>query len=318
MSYPSIKKIFSILKLVFGILIIIFLFSYIDAGKVFDIITSINLNYLFVIIIFWIVNQLLLTLRWQFLLRPLGYKIRFYPIFLTTLSGKFIDSIAPGGYGVDVMRYWDLSRFSGEKLKPVISIFIDRFFGLTGCIAIGMLAILPVSMYVNDNKIVYQLLGFYGLIVVIILIFLIVNLIPHFKKKTNFLYIKLNYVVEQFEKAIGFYKNYKKIIIKCFIISIILRILMIINIYLFSKAIGWDTSILYFFLFIPCILILTILPISTHSLGVQEGLFVYFFLQINIPAESSMALSLTLFSWKMVSSLMCGFVFLSGGKGYVE
>ena len=297
--------------------IILFLFNYIDIRSVYNSLISINLLYIPLIIVLWTVNQFLLTLRWHILLRPLGFKLNFWGLILSTLSGKFLDFIVPGEYGVDVMRYWDLSRFSKQKAKPAISLFMDRLLGLSGCVAIGAIAVIPAAKYVGNEKMVYSLILFYGFITIMFFLIAYSNLISYLTRLFSSLSnLKINDFTEKVEEAIALYKQHMGTILKAFVISVVLRILMIINIYLFSKSLGWNLSPIYFFIFVPTILILTTLPISTQSLGVREGLYVYLFLQIDIPAEDSMALSLILFSWILVTSLMCGFVFLLKNRWY--
>ncbi len=102
-----------------------------------------NINY------FWIIVSLMLgvfaqisrAIRWNMLIRPLGYKPRFYNTFLAVLILYFINLLAPRAG--EVVRCTILSRY--EKIpftKLVGTVFVER---MADIVTLFMLAVLIIT-----------------------------------------------------------------------------------------------------------------------------------------------------------------------------
>ncbi len=294
--------------------LITILLSYIDPRSVIASLSSIDLRYFVIVAAIWLTNQFLLTLRWQLLLKPLGLNLKYYSLLMTTLSGRFIGLVVPGGYGIDVMRFCDLRKYSGQNTKPVISLLMDRILGFFGCVFIGMVMIIPAYNYVQNKTIVYVICGFVSFFAVAL--FAIFN--ESFLRIVNMLgnNSRFRELVLKVSDAILLYKAHMKIVIKAFCLSLIIRILMIFNTYIFSLSLGWELSPIYFFIFIPVILILLAIPVSVQNLGTRDLLFIYFFSQVGIEPHHSLALTVTIFSYAICVDLLCGLVFLFVKRKY--
>jgi len=248
------------------------------------------------------------------LLKPLGFNMKYYALLMTTLSGNFIGLVVPGEFGIDMLRYWDLRKHSGQNAKPAVSLLMDRILGFSGCVFIGMVMLIPAYSYVQDRTIVYAICGFI-FFVTVVLFAIFNNSFIGFLNMFNYNTI-FNKLILKASEAIFSYKLHKKIVIKAFCLSLIIRTLMIFNIYFFSLSLGWALSPIYFFIFIPLILILLTIPISVQNLGTRDLLYIYFFAQVGIEPQYSLALSVAIFSWVIIKSLLCGLVFLFVKRKY--
>jgi len=260
------------------------------------------------------VNQFLLTLRWQLLLKPLGFTIKYYALFMSTISGNFLSLVVPGEYGVDVMRFWDLKKHSRQNAKPAVSLLMDRILGFLSCVFMGMVMIIPAYNCVQNKTMVFVICGFVLFLTVVLFAIFnesflrIVNMLSNNSRFRKFT-LKVS-------EAIMLYKAHTKIVIKAFCLSIVSRILMIFGIYVFSISLGWELNPIYFFIFIPIILILLAIPVSIQNLGTRDLLYIYFFSQVGIEPQYSLALSVAIFSWVIIKSLLCGLVFLFVKRNY--
>ena len=150
------------------ICLITILLIYVDPRSVLASLLSIDLRYLIIVAAIWLTNQFLLTLRWQILLKPLGFNLKYYALFMSTISGHFIGMVVPGGYGIDVGRYWDLRKHSSQNVKPALSLLMDRILGLSGCVFLGMVMIIPAYSYVQNKTIVVAICGFVSFVTVVL------------------------------------------------------------------------------------------------------------------------------------------------------
>jgi predicted signal transduction protein with EAL and GGDEF domain len=77
-------------------------------------------------------------------------------------------------------------------------------------------------------------------------------------------------------------------------------------IFLVGRAVGIELGIGYYFIYIPLITALAVLPISVLGIGIREGAFVFFFAQAGVPQAQALSLSLLLFSQSLLMALIGG------------
>jgi hypothetical protein len=96
-----------------------------------------------------LVVPFVLTLRWEILLRSLGYRLRFRDVLSLTFIVVFFDTVMPGGTA-DIIRGYFLDRnFQPEKRGRALStVVVDRFLGLMGLV-LSALAALAVKSHTS-------------------------------------------------------------------------------------------------------------------------------------------------------------------------
>jgi hypothetical protein len=147
------KRIINIFKYLFFLAIGVFLFwwlykdepirDYIHAFK--------NLNYFWIAasIIFGILSQVSRAIRWNMLIRPLGYNPRFYNSFLSVYILYFVNLIIPRAG--EVFRCTVMSRY--EKIpfaKLVGTVFIERLADLITLMILAVFILLSqLSVFIG-------------------------------------------------------------------------------------------------------------------------------------------------------------------------
>ncbi|MCK4822914.1 flippase-like domain-containing protein, partial [bacterium] len=66
---------------------------------------------------------------------------------------------------------------------------------------------------------------------------------------------------------------------------------------------------LYFFLFVPIISVLTMLPISLNGIGIREGAFVFFFTKVGISSAQALSMSILTYTIVLLASLIGGLIY---------
>jgi uncharacterized membrane protein YbhN (UPF0104 family) len=85
----------------------------------------------------------------------------------------------------------------------------------------------------------------------------------------------------------------------------------ILIVMLVAKGLGMNIGFAYFAIFVPVIIIISlVLPVSISGLGVREWLCVFLFGKIALTRVDAMSLSLIWFSVLVATSLLGGIVFL--------
>jgi uncharacterized membrane protein YbhN (UPF0104 family) len=93
-------------------------------------------------------------------------------------------------------------------------------------------------------------------------------------------------------------------------ISFIAQAIEIWSVLLMARALGIQSESVYFFVFIPLIWLVTMLPISLNGLGLREGAFAFFFGQVGMISTEAVALSLLVYSCRLLAGLLGGVVFM--------
>ena len=113
-------------------------------------------------------------------------------------------------------------------------------------------------------------------------------------------------------EAIQRYWGHRRALLLAVGLSLILQTLGIIIFYLISRSLNVLVPLRFFFLFVPLINMVSMLPISVSGIGVREASSIYFFAKVGLDSASAMSLSLLWFAITALSSGLGGIVFLVG------
>jgi uncharacterized protein (TIRG00374 family) len=84
--------------------------------------------------------------------------------------------------------------------------------------------------------------------------------------------------------------------------------------YFIARALGIDIPLLYFFVFIPLITIISAIPLTFAGLGVREGSYAGLFALVGVPAEQSILVSLASFTLVIMVAIIGAVVYMLNGK----
>ncbi len=106
------------------------------------------------------------------------------------------------------------------------------------------------------------------------------------------------------------YKKKKRLLCDGLILSLIVQMVSIIEVYLLSIAIGLTVPIIYFFIFVPVINALSAIPVTIAGLGIREmgfaTLFNMFFIKLGVTTNQAVSLSLLTFTVMMMVNFIGG------------
>jgi len=117
---------------------------------------------------------------------------------------------------------------------------------------------------------------------------------------------KLQGMVEALQR----YRGHRRALGQAIALSVLLQALIVVTYYLIGAGLNLGVPISYFFLYVPLITFVAMLPVSVAGLGVREGGAVYFFAKVGVDAATALSMSLVWFSLTLVVSGLGGLVFL--------
>jgi len=286
--------------------ILIFLFLRIDFKNFFHIIKTANLKILLFVFFLNLSVYFLAFLRWMITVKNLKIEIPWRILLESFCGGVFFNLFLPSTIGGDIVRIADLSLRFHKAKEVTASVFLDRLSGYLGLEIMLIFALILVYKLIFDRLIFFIALGFSALLFA--LLFVLFN---------NFLYTKLNRFLQRFNNRFFsnlaqihnyiYYFKYQKIAaFNSILISLFIQVIGVWGGFFTMLSFDKLINIGYFFILVPLIGAITVLPISIGGLGVREATIVYFFSRLNLSPDICLAVSLLGFAFNILISGLGG------------
>lgn len=306
------ENLFFLLRILISLGLVVLLFHKVDLDKFLTSILSTKKEFLTLGYVLGICNVVICTLRWRILLWDRDMKVPFFKLLKIYFIGMFFNIFFPTGYGGDAVRGYKLYKLTSAMSDSVSSVVMDRLVGFSALISISIISLVLSFDFINA-KICFSVFGVAVLFFSGVWFFFsgyIVRCVGFILK----LFKLERYMDEltRFHETILSYKDSKMVLLSIFIISIFAHSIMILSVYLFSLSIGVQIPVLYFFLFVPVINIVTLAPVSVSGIGVREAGFIYFFSMVLVSASDSFLMSLLFFSQLVFVGLIGCLFYLFG------
>ncbi len=274
------KTLFWILKLCISIGILWYVFSRPDISlhKIVEHIKSIELSRLLIAIGLYIIIIIIACLRWQKLLQ--GQRI--YLSFLKTLElhfiGLFFNTFMPSMTGGDVVKAYYVSKHTDQRLEAATTVLIDRIIGMLALLTIGAVASLYAISDPQIRKPAISIMVLFLIITISGIIFLNKRIMKKFSFDIKMeRWQKIIVSLKRVYSAFYIYRSKKALLTEVFLMSIVIQIMSILINYQIALGLGLNVSMKYFFLFIPIITVISIIPITFAGWGLGESMYKYFF-----------------------------------------
>jgi hypothetical protein len=270
--------------------------------QAWTVLASLRLDLFSLSVLLYIGGQLLSSYRWKVLLRPLRVSVAYSRLVAFYFLGMFFNFFLPTVIGGDAVKAYYLARETGSATSSVASVFMDRNTGLLALLllAVGGAAVSDLRM--SHLPLVYPLLG--GLLVYGAANFVLFRdstyrwLDGWLQRLHHGVVGQLRSVIRQWRDACGAYRHSPGVITAAVGVSLLFDLLLIGATAVTARALGIAVSPISFFVFIPIISVMSMIPVTVYGLGVREYGFVLFFSDVGVPAEACLLLSLV---WMLVT-----------------
>jgi len=305
------KKILSILaRISISALLLYFLFRQVDSKSIWDIIKGADWALLFLGFLINALSYLLGVYRWKMYLDGAGVRLPFKRVLISFSGGLFFNLFLPSTIGGDVVKGIDLAMHTKKPKEIVASMLLDRLSGYAAMVIISVTAVLLGYHLIND-PIVLLVVGLVTFVLVCAFLTLFNNFI--FEKVSKFLNKKGGRIagaLQRLHQEIYLFRNRKKLLVKNFLLSMVIQASAPLAFYVIALSLGLKTNIIYFFILIPVIAAITMLPVSIGGLGLRDASTIFFFAKVGIDNHVSFAISLLGFFYILVISVMGGILYV--------
>jgi glycosyltransferase 2 family protein len=308
------KRLWLLIRAAFSLTLLGLLLWKTDLSQFSTVFRNINVPLFLVSLFAYVLLYIPLSYRWKLLLKVLGIEVPIGRLLKTYLTGVFFNSFFPTTVGGDVVRGYDLYRFTQKWKETAVSVIVERFLGFTALIAIAMVSLAFTFSSLRDPVITWVILGAALVYVTTLMvlfsppIYILFNKIIQKSKFKDF-----GPKLLQIPEAISLYKSAHIALIQLLFLSVFLQTLVILIYYVLCHSLHLAIPLGYVFLFFPVINLVSMIPISLGGLGVREGISIYLFQKIGVGYAQAFGLSLAWFTIILCVTALGGMVFAARG-----
>lgn len=213
------------------------------------------------------------ALKWFMLTRSQNLGASYLRIFAYYLVGQFYNLFLPTSVGGDVVRAYELGKFSGRQADSMASVFVERYTGVLTLLLVAGLAILSQISLFNVGFVRISLVAFaLGLGFVAWMLFdqrLYRWVRDFFTKRLAFtqkLFIKVDKLLLSIER----YKQAPSAIAWAFVNSIVFYLIAVLNVLVTAWVFQADVSLWPILIATPIIMLIMNVPLSIGNIGLME------------------------------------------------
>jgi uncharacterized protein (TIRG00374 family) len=312
----KLTTIWTILRIIIGVGLIVFLLIKLDVVKILFHIKNMEMKFLVYALIPYFFFIIVSAWRWQVLLDYKNMGMSFKNSLIIYFIALFFNNFLPTTVGGDVMRI--VYSTKDRKTDALAVVLADRILGFIGLFVFGLVAV--VYLYIFQKKSEFVPLMIIGLFLLVLITFILFServysiFTPVMEKITIF---RIGERINNLHRTMTDFGSAWGVIILCILQSIVIQALLSISPYFVLQSLGsFQVSILPFFIYLPIINVISMIPISFNALGVRENAYVFLFQRAGLAGEVSLTVSLISFFLIFLWSLLGGifFLFYRGSK----
>jgi uncharacterized membrane protein YbhN (UPF0104 family) len=246
----------------------------------------------------YVVLQMISGVRWHLLAQPLGFQKSVRECIAFYFIAMFFNLFLPTSVGGDVVRAWYLDGGSGRKSSAFVTVVVDRLSGLMVLLSLACVgaALSPIPL---QPWILSGVWGGAGAAVVGL------ALAPWWLAWAN----RFEKIRQLTEPALVYLRR-TGLVLSTTALSLIIQAGNVALVWLVGLAIGAPIPAFYYWIMVPMVTLLTLVPISLNGMGVREGGTILFLAPLGVNHATALSLALLWFSVFTVVSLLGGVLYL--------
>ena len=227
--------------------------------------------------------------RWSSLVWALGVEVSWWRLVGLNFVGVFFGLFLPTGVGGDAVKMYELTRSEAKAAAAISSVFVDRFLGLFVLFAMALGALTSSYELVPPEIRILIAVLFIGSLGGVAL------LLQRKWIEARGRQFGLNRLLGRFRILRELYDSIHlygaKALLRSTAASVVWNLILIVGYYLLGLAVGIDLSLAIYFLLVPIIAALLVIP-SIGGLGIREGATVFLLKQVGVDESQALALAL--------------------------
>ena len=242
----------------------------------------------------YFIGLAIVSVRTQWVLRVQDIRMTFRECYHLTFVGLFYNLFLPSALGGDVIRAYYAYKQSGKKIESATSIFLDRLLGFLATITMAILGMFYFSKEASNPYIEYSVYGACVILGFCVAFFASKRFARLFKGMTFLVpSVKFKRRLTEVYHAIYGYRHHQGPVLLAILLSFAGQAVFITVNYLVAVGLSIDINFWKFFILIPVISIVSMIP-SIGGFGVTEVATIILF-ERYVPREMAGAYMILVF-----------------------
>jgi len=284
-----------------SVLLLAILLHETDLSDLLDAVSRARPGWVIAALLGYIASQVVSSIRWTMLARPLGFSEPFGYFFASYFTGMYMNLFAPSTVAGDIGRALYLARAQKRKALAFTTVIADRGLGFIVLSWIAALAILTQPGYRLPALLYYSawivppatLFGWLYLPKLVVRVFA-----PGDRWRK---------LVE--DDLVPYWRDFG-LLSQTSVVACVFHLMQVATQILLAWALGIRAPLSFFFIFVPVVNILGMLPISFSGVGIREGGYLFFLAKIGVSRPAAVALGLLSSGVVLATGIAGGLVFL--------
>lgn len=315
------NKVRGILQLSFSLVLLGWLVGRVGLDKIAGVLTGVNWAWYLPAFLFFLANIAIRTYRWHTLLGALSDRASFGQLLYLYFLGFFFNNFIPSGFGGDIVKVVSLRQEHGQGVEALSSVVMDRVTGLVGSSLIALVALLWNGFWGGDNLNLPP-----ALLISVVLVSLGTPLGFAFVRwgdplglLSSILPFTRKFVANtRAQRLVGTVQQYPlATLFKALLTSLPFTLGLVAVQYSIARALAVELPFYLFFLFVPLISIINLLPLSFNGLGMREGVYQLLFVPVGVPGASAIGMSLAFYFLRVSTGLIGGLLYAAKSIGNI-
>ena len=257
-------------------------------------------------------GQLLYAWRWQVVLRGMGFRLPYGEVLQQYLIGIFFGNLMPTAVGGDAAKVYYLGRKVGY-VEVGASVFVDRFLGFLWLSLLGASLAwtvgAPTSLLVLNRNLLTGAAATFAAILAIVWLVPVERLIPGVLRRGRW-----GATAERLEQFARYVRvggcRPVTLAASAFVVGTTILLMSLMYQQFFAASGAITPPLAPVMNAVVSMSIFINIPISVNGIGLREQLHYLLFDSMGLPKEVSVSLSLLVFGYLLVLSLMGYLVWL--------
>jgi len=291
------------LKIGITVFFIAVLFRYVEFGKVWTVLRTVEPFYFLMAVLAALVNVgWVSALRWKYLIH-FDVEGGFKKICLLSLIGQGLNFIFPGNFIGEVVKGFNVSGKDISGRAIAASIIMDKIVILTSLTILSF-----VGLFLTRRLLVEAGLFVYPAAVVAVLVTVVALIYTGGMKwivdNVRVLPESLRNKLAEFLKVFDVYSQERRSVLCSLACALVATSLTSLIFYLIARGLAVNLSFWVWFGFVPVVNVISRIPITVAGLGLRDSALMFLLNSVAMPSSLSLSISLLFFAVFVVISVI--------------
>jgi glycosyltransferase 2 family protein len=259
-------------------------------------------------------DRSLMAVRWLLLLGPVPPLMR--PLlrrvmrifFVSTFVGTFLP-----GVGGELVRAYALTQERVPMALSVASVAMDRALGVISILLLGVVAVWVAPERAPAGVVPMLWVGTSACAILGAVVFSEVAARPFVQILTRLPWSGPRRLAGRLLDAVREYRYHHGALTAALAASVGVQVLRVVQAYFLGLSLGIGLTLPVYFVAVPLILLVVLLPISVNGIGTSQAAFIWCFGALGVDRPEAFALSVLFVALGIVGNLPGGLLYATGG-----